>query len=71
MERGHFQCRSNRKNSRMAEYIQVLETYVATRKLNPGNGESILSLLYEAYSDVNRSLRKNRMEMDICHEQNS
>ena len=31
-----------------------LETYVASRKLNLGDGESILSLLYEAYGDVNR-----------------
>ena len=38
----------------MAEYIQALETYVASRKLNLGDGESILSLLYEAYGDVSR-----------------
>ena len=38
----------------MAEYIQVLETYVSSRKLNLGDGESILSLLYEAYGDANR-----------------
>ena len=38
----------------MAEYIQALETYVASRKLNLGDGESILSLLYEAYGDANR-----------------
>ena len=31
-----------------------LETYVASCKLNLGDGESILSLLYEAYGDVNR-----------------
>ena len=38
----------------MKEYIQALETYVASRKLNLGDGESLLSLLYEAYGDVNR-----------------
>ena len=38
----------------MAEYIQVLETYVSSRKLNLGDGESILSLLCEAYGDANR-----------------
>lgn len=38
----------------MTEYIHALETYVASRKLNLGDGESILSLLYEAYGDVNR-----------------
>lgn len=38
----------------MKEYIQALETYVASRKLNLGDGESVLSLLYEAYGDANR-----------------
>ena len=38
----------------MAEYIQALETYVASHKLNLGDGESILMLLYEAYGDANR-----------------
>ncbi len=38
----------------MAEYIQVLETYVSSRKLNLGEGESVMSLLYEAYGDANR-----------------
>ena len=38
----------------MAEYIRALETYVASRKLNLGDSESILSLLYEAYGDANR-----------------
>lgn len=37
----------------MEEYIRALETYVASRKLNLGDGESVLSLLYEAYCDVN------------------
>ena len=38
----------------MEEYFRALETYVASRKLNLGDGESILSLLYEAYGDANR-----------------
>ena len=38
----------------MAEYFRALETYVASRKLNLGDGGSVLSLLYEAYGDVNR-----------------
>ena len=38
----------------MAEYIQTLETYVASRKMNLGDGESLVSLLNEAYGDVNR-----------------
>ena len=38
----------------MAEYIQALETYVVSRKLNLGDGDFVLSLLYEAYSDNNR-----------------
>ena len=39
---------------KMGEYIRELETYVASRKLNLGDGESVLSLLYEAYGDINR-----------------
>ena len=38
----------------MEEYLRALESYVASRKLNLGDGESILSLLYEAYGDANR-----------------
>ena len=38
----------------MEEYIRALETYVASRRLNLGDGESVLSLLYEAYGDINR-----------------
>ncbi|MCI6935999.1 MAG: hypothetical protein MR762_04980 [Clostridiales bacterium] len=38
----------------MEEYLRALETYVSSRKLNLGDGESVLSLLYEAYSDNNR-----------------
>ena len=37
----------------MEEYIRALETYVASRKLNVEDGESTLSLLYEAYGDIN------------------
>ncbi|MDY3224982.1 MAG: hypothetical protein SOW84_03785 [Candidatus Faecousia sp.] len=39
---------------KMEEYFRALETCVASCKLNLGDGESILSLLYEAYSDANR-----------------
>ena len=38
----------------MEEYLQALETYVDSRKMNLGDGESLVSLLYEAYGDVNR-----------------
>lgn len=38
----------------MVEYTLVFETYVASHKLNLGDGESVLSLLYEAYGDANR-----------------
>ena len=38
----------------MEEYFRALESYVASRKLNLGDGDSILSLLYEAYGDINR-----------------
>ena len=38
----------------MEAYIRALETYAASRKLNLGDGGSVLSLLYEAYGDVNR-----------------
>ena len=39
---------------KMGEYIRELETYVASRKLNLGDGESVLSLRYEAYGGINR-----------------
>ena len=39
---------------KMEEYIRALETYVESRKLNLEDGETVLSLLYEAYSDNNR-----------------
>ncbi|MDD5883959.1 MAG: hypothetical protein PUD70_07765 [Firmicutes bacterium] len=38
---------------KMEEYFRALETYVASCKLNLGDGESVLSLLYEAYGDIN------------------
>ena len=38
----------------MEEYFRALENYVESRRLNLGDGESILSLLYEAYGDANR-----------------
>ena len=38
---------------KMEGYFRALETYVASRKLNLGDGESVLSLLYEAYGDIN------------------
>ena len=38
---------------KMEEYLRVLESYVASCKLNLGDGKSILSLLYEAYGDIN------------------
>ena len=37
----------------MEEYLRALETNVKSRKLNPEDGESVLSLLYEAYGDIN------------------
>ena len=36
------------------KYNQALKEYVMSHELNYGNGESILTLLYEAYSEVNR-----------------
>ena len=38
----------------MEEYYRALETYVASRKLTLGDGESVLALLYEAYGDSTR-----------------
>ena len=39
---------------KMEEYLRALENHVASHKLNLGDGESVLSLLYEAYGDINR-----------------
>ena len=38
---------------KMEEYLRALENHVASHKLNLGDGESVLSLLYEVYSDNN------------------
>ena len=38
----------------MEEYIRALENHVASHKLNLGDGETVLSLLYEAYRNNNR-----------------
>lgn len=37
----------------MEEYTRTLESYVTAHNLNLGDGESILSLLYEAYGYIN------------------
>ena len=34
----------------IAKYIQALKEYVLSHEPNVGDGESILTLLYEAYS---------------------
>ena len=39
---------------KMEEYLRALENHVSSHKLNLVDGESVLSLLYEAYSDNNR-----------------
>ena len=49
----------------MEEYIWALETYVASRKLNLGDCESVLSLLYEAYGDANR-IDDGRIKADFA-----
>ena len=38
----------------MEEYLRALENHVASHKLNLGDGESVLSLRYEAYGDITR-----------------
>ena len=38
----------------MEEYLRALENHVASHKLNLGDGESVLSLRYEAYGGINR-----------------
>ena len=38
----------------MEKYIQALKEYALSHKQNYGDGESVLTLLYEAYSEVNR-----------------
>ena len=39
---------------KMEEYLRALENHVASHKLNLEDGESVLSLRYEAYGDINR-----------------
>lgn len=50
---------------KMEEYIRALETYVESRKLNLGDGENVISLLYEAYSDNNR-MHDNQIKADFA-----
>ena len=38
----------------MERYIQALQEYAQSHKPDFGDGESVLTLLYEAYSDNNR-----------------
>lgn len=38
----------------MEKYIQALQEYALTHEPNYGDGKSILTLLYEAYNEVNR-----------------
>lgn len=35
------------------EYLRTLKAYVGNHKPNFGDGESVLTLLYEAYNEVN------------------
>ena len=36
------------------KYIQALNEYAMSHEPNYGDGESVLTLLYEAYNEVNR-----------------
>ena len=60
---------------KMEGYFRALETYVASRKLNLGDGESVLSLLYEAYSDNNRmyddQIKADFAELSLSLKKNS
>lgn len=38
----------------MADYIKVLKCHVHTHSPNFGDGESVLSMLYEAYAEYNK-----------------
>lgn len=38
----------------MDKYFEALEEHIFTEQLNFGDGDSILTLLYEAYSDINK-----------------
>ena len=48
----------------MEEYFRALENYVESRRLNLGDGEPILSLLYEAYGDAN-SIDDDQIKADF------
>lgn len=37
------------------EFIRILNTHVAAHEPNFGDGESVLTLLYEAYADCNQT----------------
>ena len=49
----------------MEEYLCALENHVASHKLNLRDGESDLSLLYEAYSEKNR-LYNDQIKADFA-----
>ena len=36
------------------EFIRTLQSYVSSHKPNFGDGESVLTLLYEAYAECNK-----------------
>lgn len=38
----------------MEEFSRILQAYVSTKDLNLGDGESVLTLLYEAYAECNK-----------------
>ncbi len=38
----------------MEEFNRILQAYVSTKDLNLGDGESVLTLLYEAYAEYNK-----------------
>lgn len=38
----------------MEEFMRTLQSYVSTHEPNFGDGESVLTLLYEAYADCNK-----------------
>ena len=38
----------------MEEFNRILQAYVSTKDLNLGDGESVLTLLYEAYAECNK-----------------
>ncbi len=37
------------------EYIQTLKDHVSANEQNVGNGEYVLTLLYEAYAEITKS----------------